>query len=70
MLITLAAMMLLSLIILRVSNTFLHTEDSLLDSKFGVLGISLATSMMEEATGKAFDEYSDSLTTLPGAGLK
>ncbi|MEN8191392.1 MAG: hypothetical protein ABFS12_01165 [Bacteroidota bacterium] len=58
MLITLAAMMLLSLVILRVTNTFLHTESSLLDSKFGVLGISLATSMMEEATGKAFDENS------------
>lgn len=64
MLITLAALMLLSLIILRVTGNFLNTESSLMDSKFGVLGISLATSMMEEATGKSFDENSNSGTVL------
>lgn len=69
MLITLAALMLLSLIILRVTSTFLHTETSLMDSKFGVLGISLATSIMEEATGKAFDENSDSGKVLGLADL-
>lgn len=64
MLITLAALMLLSLIILRVTGNFLNTESSLMDSKFGVLGISLATSMMEEATGKSFDENSNNGTVL------
>ncbi len=64
MLITLAGLMLLSLIILRVTSNFLHTETSLMDSKFGVLGVSLATSMMEEATGKSFDENSNNGTVL------
>jgi len=64
MLITLAALMLLSLVILRVTNGFLYTDDVLIDSKLGVLGVSIATSMMEEATGKAFDENSDSGTVL------
>jgi hypothetical protein len=64
MMITLAAMVLLSLVILRVTTNFLTTDDVLMESKFGVLGISLATSIMEEATGKSFDEKSDSGTVL------
>jgi len=60
MMITLAAIILLSLVILRVTTNFLTTDDVLMESKFGVLGISLATSIMEEATGKSFDENSDS----------
>lgn len=62
MMITLAALMLLSLVILRVTKGFLYTDDVLIDSKLGVLGVSIATSIMEEATGKAFDENSDSGT--------
>lgn len=64
MMITLAAVVLLSMVILRVTTNFLTTDDVLMESKFGVLGISLATSMMEEATGKPFDEQSDSGTVL------
>lgn len=64
MMITLAAIVLLSMVILRVTTNFLSTDDVLMESKFGVLGISLATSMMEEATGKPFDEESDSGTVL------
>ncbi len=60
MMITIAAMMLLSLVILRVNNGFLSTNNVLMETKFGVLGISLATSIMEEASGKAFDENTDS----------
>lgn len=55
MLLTTAAMMLLSVVILRVNNNFLSTSSSLLDTKFGVLATSLATSIIEEASGKAFD---------------
>jgi len=66
MMITLAAMMLLALVILRVNNGFLSTNTVLMETKFGVLGVSLATSIIEDATGKAFDENSDSgtVTTL------
>ena len=55
MMITLGALALLSLVILRVNNGFLNTSSILLDSKLGVLATSIATSMIEEATGKAFD---------------
>lgn len=56
MLITLAALVLLSLVVLRVTNGFLNTNNVLMETKFGVLAVSLATSMTEEAMGKAFDE--------------
>lgn len=60
MMITLGALALLSLVVLRVNNGFLNTSSVLLDSKLGVLATSVATSMIEEATGKAFDENTDS----------
>ena len=56
MMITLGALALLSLVILRVNNGFLNTSSILLDSKLGVLATSIGTSIIEEATGKAFDE--------------
>lgn len=62
MLITMAALMLLSLVVLRVNNGFLSTNTVMMESKFGVLGVSLATSMIEEANGKAFDQNTDSNT--------
>jgi len=64
MMITLGAMILLSVVILRVTNNFMHTDVLLMESKFGVLGVSLATSMMEEAKGKSFDDLSDSGSVL------
>ncbi len=59
MLITLGALVLLSLVILRVNRSFLTTDSVLLDSKIGVLAVSIATSVLEEANGKAFDENTD-----------
>ena len=64
MMITLGAMILLSVIILRVTSNFVHTDVLLMESKFGVLGVSLATSMMEEAKGRSFDDKSDSGSVL------
>lgn len=61
MLITIAALMLLSLVILRVNNNFLSTNTVLMENKFGVLAVSLATSTLEEAKGKAFDHNTDTL---------
>ncbi len=60
MLITLGALILLSLVILRVNRGFLTTDSVLLDSKIDVLAVSVATSILEEANGKAFDEITDS----------
>jgi len=60
MLITIAALMLLSLVILRVNNNFLSTSTVLTENKLGVLAVSLGTSVLEEAKGKAFDQNTDS----------
>ena len=60
MMITIGALVLLSMIILRMNNGFLNTNSILLDSKLGVIANSIATSVIEEATGKAFDNNSDS----------
>ncbi len=58
--ITLGALVLLGLVILRVTSGFLTTSTVLTDAKLGVLGVSIATSVVEEASSKAFDEASDS----------
>ena len=59
-LITIAAMMLLSVLVLRINSTILNTDQVVQDSKFGLLATSMATSMIEEATNKAFDANTDS----------
>lgn len=63
---TLGALMLLSFLALRMNTNLLSTEELMQNSKYGVLGISLATSIIEEANLKAFDENSidSSLTSI------
>jgi len=56
MILTMGAMMLISILVLRVSSTQLTTQDSMQNSKFGILAISLAGSILEQASEKAFDE--------------
>lgn len=60
MLITIAAMMLLSTILLRINSTFLSTSTTLYETKYDVLAVSLGTSIIENATSKAFDENTTS----------
>jgi MSHA pilin protein MshD len=66
MMITMGALMLLALVVLRVNNGFFNTSSVLLDSKLGVLATSVATSVIEEATGKSFDHstFSTSVSDL------
>ena len=59
-LLSVGAMMLLAVMILRVNNIILTTNSVLLETKFGVLATSLATSVIEEATGKSFDQNTSS----------
>jgi MSHA pilin protein MshD len=61
MIMTLGAMMLLSTIMLRVNTANLTNESIRDDAQFGVLATSLATSIIEEAQSKAFDEKSDTM---------
>jgi hypothetical protein len=53
---TLAAMMLLTMIAMRVNGSLLQTQKYMQNSKFGVTAISLATSTIENANKLAFDE--------------
>jgi len=54
-LLTIGALMLLSVIVLGINNKFLSTNSTLYDTKFGVLAVALGTSVIEEASGKPFD---------------
>jgi len=70
------AMILLSTLVLRVNNNLLTTNEVMYESKFGVLATSLATSIIEEASKRAFDEVTSgnpitdsTLLTLPDSLL-
>ncbi len=58
MMLTLGALILLSMLTLRVNSSQLTTQDTMQNTKFGVLAVSVASSIMEEASEKAFDEKS------------
>ncbi|MFC2084537.1 hypothetical protein ACFLS9_05725, partial [Bacteroidota bacterium] len=49
----------LSFVTLRILNSFISTETVLMENKFGILASSLATSFIEQASSKAFDEFTD-----------
>lgn len=52
---TIGAMILLSTLILRVNNNFGTNTTSVYNSKFAILAASIGNSIIEEASGKAFD---------------
>ncbi len=56
MMITIGALMLLSIVILRVNIGNLNTNEVLIESKVEILATSLANSIIEEAFTKEFDE--------------
>ncbi|NUN08264.1 MAG: hypothetical protein HUU54_03730 [Ignavibacteriaceae bacterium] len=58
-LLTIAAMMLLTTLAIRVNSTVLMSQETSQNSKFGLAAISLATSEIEEASRLAFDENSN-----------
>ena len=53
---TMGALALLAIMVLRVSSDFLHTDSDLIENKLGLLGVSVAESVIEEATRLKFDE--------------
>ncbi len=65
-LMSIGAMMLLSILVLRVNNTFQNTSSVLLNSKLGLLATSIATSQIEEISRLSFDEstVSNSVSSL------
>lgn len=73
MMITIGAMLFLAVMVLNVNKGFNNTSSVLTDSKLRVLAVSEATSIFEEATSKAFDAKTDtvsqtSITSLTSAG--
>ena len=50
MMLSIGALILLSTVVLRVNTSFLTTKQVMNESKFGVLAVSLAQSVIEEAT--------------------
>ncbi len=59
MLLTIGAIMLLGAIILTTNRSLYSNSQLLLKTSFGLEEVSLATSVIEEAQGKAFDENTD-----------
>jgi MSHA pilin protein MshD len=53
---SIGALILLSAMILRVNSTFLSTDTTVQAAKYGVLATSIATSYIEEASRKQFDQ--------------
>jgi hypothetical protein len=68
-LMTIGAMLFLSVIVLRVNLSYNNTTNVLTASKLRVLAISVATSVKEEATSKAFDQKSDTVSLGTTANL-
>ncbi len=58
-LLTIAALMLLGTVILSTNRSLGDTNQVLLNSNVGLEEVSLATSIIEEAQGKSFDEQTD-----------
>ncbi len=50
------ALLILSLTILRMNNNILSTDETVMDSKVGILATSIGTSLIEEASKLAFDD--------------
>ncbi len=73
MLLTIGAIILFSILALQINSNQLTTQETMQNSKFGILAVSVASSFIEEATEKAFDENSiddfvTSLSTLTSRG--
>ncbi len=60
MMLALGAMILLSTTVLRVNSNFLMSDTVLDETKYNFLATSIATSIIQEAKKKAFDQATDS----------
>ena len=77
MMLVVGAIALLGVLILNANSSVYEASDTMYTSEFGVTAISLATSIVEEASGKMFDQaiagtnpvavYDSSLFTAPGS---
>ena len=63
MMFVLAGIVLLGIVILTANNSLLESTDVMNNSEFGITSVSLATSLVEEAMGKMYDEVIADSTT-------
>ncbi len=56
MMLTILAMVLLSVVILTINRSFYHTNTTMAASRYNILGVAVANSIFEDATGMRFDE--------------
>ena len=56
MMLVIASLLLLGLLVLNTNRTLLQTNDTQNTSEYGITAVSLATSLVEEASGKMFDQ--------------
>jgi hypothetical protein len=63
MMFVLAGIFLLGIVILTANDSLLESTDVMNDSEFGITSVSLATSIVEEAMGKMYDEVIADSTT-------
>lgn len=69
MIMTLGAMLLLAAVMLRVNTTNLTNESVRDEAQYGVLANSIATSIIEQAQSKAFDQVSDTSNVVSASQL-
>jgi len=69
MLFTLGAMALLATSTLTMHQGYNSSYQSVIQSKLGITAVSLASSIIEEASGKAFDQKTDDSVVTTTAGL-
>ncbi|MEW6652053.1 MAG: hypothetical protein AB1394_01150 [Bacteroidota bacterium] len=60
---TILATVLLSVVILTINRTFYHTNTTMAASRYNILAISVANSIIEDATGMRFDEVTSGAQT-------
>ena len=56
MMMTILAMILLSLVILNINKGFYNTNITMANSRYDILAVSVANSIIEDATGLHFEE--------------
>ena len=63
MMMTILGMVLLSVVILTMNRGFYNTNTTMAYSRYNILGISVANSIIEDATGQRFDEITTGAQT-------
>lgn len=69
MLMAMGAMALLSFLVLRINSGQLTSQDNMQNTKYGLLAVSLATSVIEDANRKAFDNKTIDAAVSATSGL-